>query len=627
VTIEEKCRLQRLRGIDGIKGLSILAILGYHLFGKWLPGGFVGIEIFFTIAGFLTARSLLIRINSSGSVSAGRYYVKRARRIVPATWFMAVFVVSLAWVVEAGDALVGVKDQLISIATFTYNWHDIAVGADYFAATGPEMFKHLWFISLLVQFYVVAPLVVWFFARYWSRTRAAIGIFVLAFGSALAMGLLYRPDGDPTRVYFGSDTHCFGLLVGVALAFMLDGTTGARGDDGSDSFASHRFRYVMAGMVGAASLAGIAYLMIFVIRQDSTAFRGGLLLVALLTALTIVGCVVPGSFLGFLLEWRPLAALGKYSFGIYLWHWPLATLILFLVPVWRSPDNPSSGLLTLVLTAVMTAISYICIEHPIAQRGFFRSLVPARDGKGGGWATWAAAILLVALAVAGTVRGVQSAPQATLTQMLLQQNQERAHRGEGGLPPAGSAPKAPHAGSRANDAIKAAPPAPVRDMPVGAQITAIGDSVMLAAQPALEKEFDGISVDAHVSRSIMAAPALLSEQLQKRSLREYVLIGLGTNSEVTTDQLSELMKQCGPGRVLVLINAHAQRSWIPPTNAVLAKFASQHSDQVVLVDWNAKASANESSLYSDGIHPTPDKGAQLYASAIHDALEAWVKKH
>ena len=617
--------MQRLRGIDGIKGLSILAILGYHLFGKWLPGGFVGIEVFFTVAGFLTARSLLIHFNSSGSVGAGRYYVKRARRVVPATWFMAAFVVALAWVVEAGDALVGVGNQLISIATFTYNWHDIAVGVDYFAATGPEMFKHLWFISLLVQFYVVAPVIVWFFAKYWSRLRAAVGILVLAFGSALAMGFFYRPNTDPTRVYFGTDTHCFGLLVGVALAFMLDGATGTRGDDGSDLFASHRFRYLMASVIGVASLAGIAYLMISVIRQDSTAFRGGLLLVALLTALTIVGCVVPGSFLGFLLEWRPLAALGKYSFGIYLWHWPLVSLILFLIPPWRSDDNPSSGLLTLALTSVMTAVSYLCIEHPIAKNGFLRSFAPPKGAKGSGWATYGAAVLLIVLAVVGTVRGVQSAPRATLTQMLLQQNQRHAHGG--GPPPPQGGPKAPRSDSSATDAIKGAPPAPVRDMPTGNQITAIGDSVMLAAQPALEKEFDGISVDAQVSRSIMVAPALLSEQLEKRSLREYVLIGLGTNSEVTTDQLSQLMKQCGPGRVLVLINAHAQRSWIPPTNAVLAKFASQHSDQVVLVDWNAKASANESSLYSDGIHPTPDKGAQLYASAVHDALDAWVKKH
>lgn len=612
--------MQRLRGIDGLKGVSILAILAYHLFGRWLPGGFVGIEVFFVLSGFLTSRGLLYRLNSTGKLGLGHYYVKRLRRVVPQAWFMAAFVVALAWVVKAGDALVGIRGHLIAVGTFTYNWYDIATGVDYFAATGPELFKHLWFVSLLVQFYLLAPLIVWFFWKFWKPVRAAAGILALAFISALAMGLVYTPGADPTRVYFGTDTHFFGLLVGVAVAFLLDGTTGVEGARGveTEDFTAHRLRYVVAPLLGGAALVGIGYLTFSVIRQDSSAFRGGLLLVALLTSLVIVGSVTPWSWLGTALSVRPLAALGKYSYGIYLWHWPLWTLILFLVPQWRSADIPFAGLVALALTALMTWACHVGIELPVGEKGFFHSLVPERNGGRKHWIIWSVSALVVIFAVVGCVWGVQTAPQATQTQVLLQMNQVQ-HRKN-------SLRKAPQQLS-ASDALKEAPPEPIRLMPQGNHILAVGDSVMVAAQPALEKIFPGITVDATVSRSMAEGVGIVGQMQQSRQLREYVVVGLSTNGLVTESQLDQLLGSLGPGRVLVVVNAHADRSWIPPTNQALAHYVDKHSDRVILVDWNAVASAHESNLYSDGIHPRPGAGEQMYASAVRDAIAAWVAKH
>ncbi|MCI1935755.1 MAG: acetyltransferase [Bifidobacteriaceae bacterium] len=612
--------MRHLRGIDGLKGLSILAILGYHLFGHWVPGGFIGIEVFFVISGFLAARGLLLRLNSTGSLHLGIYYLKRLRRVVPAAWFMAAFIVALAWAVQAGDALVGIRNQLLSVGTFTYNWRDIVAGVDYFAATGPELFKHLWFISLLVQFYAVVPLIVWFFWKFWKPQRAAAGILILTFASALAMGLLFVPGTDPTRVYFGTDTHCFGLLVGVALAFMVDGYTGSEGARGKDSedFSMHRLRYTLAPLLGSAALVGIVYLMVSVVRQDSSAFRGGLLLVALLTAMTIVGSITPWSWLGTVLELKPLVVLGKYSYGIYLWHWPLWTLVLFLVPQWRSETIPYASLVALVLTALMTWVSYICIERPIGRQGVLRTVVPPADKTRSEWIVWFVSILLVLFSVTGCALGIHSAPEATETQLLLQKNQ-MWHDGR--------QKKQPRPARLATDAIKEAPPQPVRQMPTGQRMIAVGDSVMLAAQPALEKQFSGISVDAAVSRSMSAGIDIVRHLQAERQLREYVVVSLGTNSMVTTAQLDQLTHSVGPGRVVVLVNAHGQRSWIPPTNTVLREYAQAHSDDVVLADWDAAASAHESDLYSDGIHPRPGEGEQLYVSTVKDAIARWAKNH
>lgn len=603
-------RSARINGLDGLKGLAILAVLGYHLFGHWLPGGFVGIEVFFTISGFLTARSMLQRLDGSGKLGLKHYVVHRLRRIVPPVWFMITFVVGLAWLVEAGDALVGIKDRLIAAASFTYNWYDILTGVNYFSAGGPELFKHLWFVSLLVQFYVIAPLIVMFFWKFWSPKRAVVGILVLSVASALAMGFVYVPGTDPTRAYFGTDTHMFGLLVGVALAFMLRSGVGTV-EKKDTRGASVGVAFV--ALLGACALAAIAYGTIVVIRQDATAFRGGLFAVALLTALVIVGCVGDGSWLGILLNFKPLAGLGRFSFGVYLWHWPLATLLLFLVPPWRDPTLPWAGIVTLALTALTTWASYVCFERPVRTNGFFRSLVP--EGGRRGAITWALGLILVILSVAGCVRGVQLAPQTSEVQQLLETNSSRRPT------------IAPPRRRAASDALKEAPPAPVRLMPTGDQMTAIGDSVMLAAQPSMQQTFPGISLDAAVSRSMPAGIGEVSQLEAQHNLREYVVVSLATNSQVSDTQLDQLLAACGPGKILVLVNAHGNRSWIPPTNQALADYAKRHSDRVILVNWDAAAHSDEASLYSDGIHPKPGQGADLYASTIRSAIADWVKTH
>lgn len=619
--------MQRLKGIDGLKGLSILAILGYHLFQRWLPGGFVGIEVFFTISGFLAAYSLLRKLNAKGSLSFKQYYLGRLRRIVPPLWFMAAFITATAWLIDAKDALVGIGRQLLAVVTFSYNWYDIVRGVDYFSSSGPELFRHLWFISLLIQFYIVIPVIVWFFWKFWKSTRAATAILLLAGVSALLMGLLFTPRADPTRVYFGTDTHLFGLLIGVALAFLLQtrettesalGTTVTVKSVGktTETFEAHRVRYSVAALLGGASVVALIYLTIWVIREDATAFRGGLLLVALLTALAIVGSIVPYSWVGRLLEFRPLAALGRHSYGIFLWHWPIATLLLYVFPQWRDPNVLNVGVIALALTALMTWLSHMWIELPVGDKGFFRSLMPTAKGKPREWVSWVAIVLILLFSAVGTVRAIQTAPAKTLTQILLEQNQGEV-----------TEPAAPKPKLDTKDVVKNNPPDPIREMPDGTRLTAVGDSVMLVARPALEAQFPGITVDATVSRAMPAGIGIVGTLQSQRALREYVVVGLATNSMVSTDQLDQLLATMGGGRILVLINAHGVRSWIPPTNDVLRQYVDSHSDNVVLVDWDKAASQNEGMLYSDGIHPTPQEGAGLYATTLYSAINEWVKHH
>lgn len=178
----------------------------------------------------------------------------------------------------------------------------------------------------------------------------------------------------------------------------------------------------------------------------------------------------------------------------------------------------------------------------------------------------------------------------------------------------------------ASDLMRSPTPPPAKprhDMPTGDQITAIGDSVMLASSQGLSAVFPGIQIDAAVSRSIMVAPGMVNNDLNAGTLRSWVILGLATNSAISTGQLDQLHNQIGPDRVLVLVNGHGDRSWIPVANQALSDYANTHQDNVVLADWDSAAQTNTQLLASDGIHPSA--GTDLYAQTVKQAIEQWVQ--
>ena len=236
-------------------------------------------------------------------------------------------------------------------------------------------------------------------------------------------------------------------------------------------------------------------------------------------------------------------------------------------------------------------------------------VVPLRTNKKNHAARVIAVDVILVLSLVGCAQGIAHAPAKTTMQIQLEQQAAQLERMQ----------KTEHVLLR--HAVPA-PPKPKHEMPTGDQITAIGDSVMLASSQGLSEVFPGIQTDASVSRSIMVAPELIGNALSAGSLRQWVLIGLGTNSAITPDQLDQIRNMIGPDRVLVLVNAHGDRTWIPPTNQVLADYAAAHPDNVVLVDWDATANANAQVLGSDGIHPSMD--SDIYAKAVRQTIEQWI---
>lgn len=620
--------MKRFVGLDGIKGLALIAIVLYHCMQQRLPGGFYGVDVFFTVSGFLIAVSLIRSLAKTGSLNLVRYIPKRAVRLYPALFLLIPVIVSVGWLFDH-DILVSIRDQVITVLLGCYNWYAIAGGQSYFDQMNPQVFRHLWFIGVLMQFYVIVPFIVWLMWKLRQTKLSSLIPLGLAAFSSIAMWVMYVPKGDPTRVYFGTDTHSMGLMLGVALAWWVTApqlgharqraVPMPRTISSSASAAAHRtplpqipveHRIWNAAAPVLAFLSLIALVTMAVIgKQDAFAFRGGIILSSLLSVLLIAGTISDDSWMQSLMVFKPLASLGKYSYGIYLWHWPLWILSSALAPKIFKAVGPWPLIMTALLTAIAVMISWLMVEKPAATHSAVSVVVPLRTNKKNHAARVIAVDVILVLSLAGCVQGIAHAPAKTAMQIQLEQQAAQLERMQ----------KTEHVLLR--HAVPA-PPKPKHEMPTGDQITAIGDSVMLASSQGLSEVFPGIQTDASVSRSIMVAPELIGNALSAGSLRQWVLIGLGTNSAITPDQLDQIRNMIGPDRVLVLVNAHGDRTWIPPTNQVLADYAAAHPDNVVLVDWDATANANAQVLGSDGIHPSMD--SDIYAKAVKQAIEQWI---
>lgn len=590
---------RRFAGLDGLRAVAVMLVVVFHLFpSSLLHSGFVGVDVFFVISGFLIT-SLLLRPSRHGRLgSPGRvldFWRRRARRLLPALAVVIMVCATAAWML-GGDLLVGIGRQVLGAATFSYNWLAVAGGSDYFAATAPELFRNVWSLAVEEQFYVLWPLLLPLVLLLpWRWARVAL-LTVAAGASSWWMATLVA-GGEVTRAYFGTDSHAFGLLLGIALALAVANMPEKAWMLGR----SAQFGVLAAGLAGLMAIITAA-----LIPESSSFFLGSLLLATGGSLLVVFAGAWPQSRFGSSLDVVPLKWIGDRSYGIYLWHWP----VLVLVSVASQGVGPESGVpllagtLALVLSVVAAALSYRFVEQPVRRFGFRRALrMLGRQIKGPPLARLAglAAVAMATVAVGGTAAAILSAPRTT------------------------SAAAAIAAGEQAmEDAAEAAPDETAEatqeiETPDGTEITAVGDSVMLASAPSLYEQFPGIVVDAEVSRSIWAGPDILNGLASRGELRENVVVALGTNGPVDWDVLEQMSQVVGRDRNLILVNAYAPRDWIPEVNADLAAFADSHR-AVWVADWSGSIAPHKELLAGDDIHPG-EAGGDVFAHSVETALE------
>ena len=375
-------------------------VVMYHLGFSWMPGGFLGVEVFFVVSGYLITSLLLGEYESSGAgtISLRRFWARRARRLLPALGLMLAGVVAFV-AASFTDELSDLWDQVVAAVLYVTNWLLIFQDQSYFETFGrPEALQHLWSLAIEEQFYLLWP-IVFLFGMRWLRHRwfaAVVAIGVLA--STAAMWLLYEPLEDPSRIYYGTDTRAAGLLLGALLAFVwrpwlekrrlrkqrgfifakkspspeatLPGIEAEKLQAASG--APPRWLTWAANILGPVALVGIVGWCLYLGEFDDRLYQGGFLLLAATTALLIAAVAVPGTWFGRVMDCSPLRWLGVRSYAIYLWHWPI---LVFTRPRFDvTLDGWQLHLVRIGATLVLSDLSYRFIEHPIRTRQFRANL-------------------------------------------------------------------------------------------------------------------------------------------------------------------------------------------------------------------------------------------------------------
>jgi peptidoglycan/LPS O-acetylase OafA/YrhL len=340
--------------LDGLRAVSVLAVIAYHLEYAWAPGGFLGVDVFFVLSGFLITSLLLEEWRTRGGVALAAFWARRVRRLLPALALLLLAIAGWALVEVPPERLDRLRSDALWTLGFGMNWHLITTGRSYFDLfSPPSPLRHLWSLAIEEQFYLVWPLVVVGALRLTRGSSWTVGLLAAAglTASAVLMATGYVP-ADPSRVYYGTDTHAVGLLTGALLAVAARWRPLAA-EGGSRVLAA----------LGVVAL--VAVLAAFALVDDRAPFvyRGGLVAVSLATGLLILAAR-QRSPVQMLLATRPLVWTGRMSYGLYLWHWPL---IVALTPEWTGWEGPRLDALRVGLTFAVSWLSYVWLEEPVRR--------------------------------------------------------------------------------------------------------------------------------------------------------------------------------------------------------------------------------------------------------------------
>ncbi|MGH3549631.1 MAG: acyltransferase family protein [Pseudonocardiaceae bacterium] len=351
-----------MSALDGMRAVAVMVVVAFHAGLSWLPGGFLGVDVFFVLSGYLITTLLLAEVDRTGRLDLMAFWARRARRLLPALVIVVAVVSAVRPVVLSPAETLLVRDDALSALAYLANWRMILRGTDYFAQTAaPSPLQHTWSLAIEEQFYLLWPLVLLLLLR-WRPVRrqglvAVVATGVLGAGASVAVGWLLADAGrDLNRVYFGSDTRAVSILVGVGLAGVL-----AIGRDGFRTVALPYRR--LLGVAAAVAAVVMMWLFSHAQGSDSRLYHGELLVCALAVAAVLAHAVLaPQSLTARVLSLSPLAALGRISYGVYLWHWPL---LLWLNGERTGLHGLSLLLLRCVATVAVATVSYLLVERPV----------------------------------------------------------------------------------------------------------------------------------------------------------------------------------------------------------------------------------------------------------------------
>lgn len=646
--------------LDGLRALAVAAVLAYHLGYRGVPGGYIGVEVFFVLSGWLVCALLHAEHQDTGRIDLRRFWLRRFRRLLPAVGLVVGATLVVATVTEH-DRFVSLRSDALAALGYVLNWRFILEHQSYFeAAAGPSALQHLWSLSIEEQFYLALPLVLGLvLATRVTRRWAPLLVLGLAALSTVWRFVLTEPGVDPSRIYYGTDTRAAGLLIGAALALVwvprrLRAVPG-------------RWAPVVLDVVALTAMAVIGRYVVEVSEHDPDAFGVALTTIQFATVVLIAVIVHPTEgLMAKGLSLTPLRWVGQRSYGIYLWHWPI--VVAMATAPGEQPETPARAAGIVAATVVLAGISYRWVEQPIRQRGFLPVLddlwrrypgAMRRRPVAGALLTGATVAVAASVAITGH-HLVTTPPDVQLTAEMASVPFDSvppaptttAAPGAGavttvgapvpgvaavpgpsvpGAAPTGAGPVVPPVAGVAGPGqpqLGQAQPQPGQAVPVVPPpiplppITGIGDSVMLGAAPALTARLGpSMQVEAKVGRQMVDTPGLVADLAQHGRLGDVVILHLGANGPFPDETLDDIVDIAGTREVL-LLNVKVPRRWEGEVNDRITSAARRHR-RVTVVDWRQLADNEPGLLTRDGYHLTPvgqQRYTDLVASAVTEAL-------
>ncbi len=574
--------IQYIPAIDGLRALAVIAVMFYHLGFSWIPGGFLGVDLFFVISGYVITRLLLDSIEQSGGLDLRGFYIARARRLLPALLFTVV-TTTIAIGIWAPDTIKRFITDMPFALTGTMNWWLVAKEQDYFESIGrPPLLQHTWSLAVEAQFYLVWPLILYFILKRLGKNRIPFAALLIAAASGItllivSLSLDASSSSDVSHIYFGTDTHSIGLFLGAALAVSWI-------PQNFTTQVSKKAQDFIDG-VGVFGFIGILATFLLIDESKPTLYKIAFPLAAIFGAAIIMSVVHPASRFAPILENPVLIWIGQRSYAIYLWHW-----IIFQV---TRPTVDLAGQtwalysLRILIVFALADISLRYVEMPIrrgAIRYWFKGL-KYRTKKERTRQTrffFVVFILVLALATVVSIRAISIG------------NEQRA----------------------AVERSLSTPDKPLKEVTEGG-IWLTGDSVILGIRTSLNEVAPVSLINARIGRQ---APELLEVMKRDKALAgtSPVIFNLGNNGLLSAEVVKEIFELVKSQPSVIVVNTAVPRPWRESNNALVSQTASQYFN-VRVIDWNSISNGHPEYFAPDGVHLVP-AGVAAYVAEIRKYL-------
>ncbi|UQS83735.1 acyltransferase family protein [Bombilactobacillus thymidiniphilus] len=625
-----------ITGFNGLRTLGVIGVILYHINPEIFAGGYLGVPIFFVLTGYLITDQILRSLKRRRVFDLWGYYRKRVQRLYPGLLLM-LFSASAYIVLFQRNLLHNLRAIFVTNICNIYNFWQINHGQSYFErfANNESPFTHMWSLSIQGQFYFFWPIILIFLLKKFSKKTVITITLLLTTVSVGLMAFLYQPNVDPSRIYYGTDTRLFSIMIGCLLAFFWSTDVVYK--------KSGKNQRVWLNLTGTLSFVVLIYCILRLKDTQAFTYRGGMLLFSIAVAILAGVIAHPDSFWNKALTNPVFDEIGKISYGLYLYQFPV--MIFFESKITNIADHRFLyPILEIVLIFLVSYLSYYLVERPLAKLDWHHLFVKTgtkyRQLANGCVSLIVCLIVIVGsagLVTAGTDKKTDSTSHNELARKININSKQNQSHNKKLLQQKQQSGEQRHDPKQVAHWKKMTKKHPVNkeyqqlglsqfDLQRGQDLPAlaIGDSVMVDGSADLRKIFPQMVIDADVSRNVDKALELLQNYQTQNKLPHTLVVGMGTNGPVSPEQVQQVMSIAGAKRQVFWINVHVPtRSWEHPVNDVLQKQAAKYRN-LKIIDWYDYCANHDSWFYGDQVHPNPS-GARQYSTFVAQKILKWTK--